>query len=127
MNVWRPVTSMISSRMDSFSGLRPAPATRAAVASGSRYIRTLARPRAIVCSPSVGIDVGQRAVRVVAGQVPVPQLLEERDRGLPADLLAAHLPGELGRVGVGVAEHEGRGGQDQQLVGRSGRSGPAGP
>ena len=57
----------------------------------------------------VGIDVRQRAVRVVAGQVPVPQLLEERDRGLPADLLAAHLAGQFGRLGVGVAEHEGRG------------------
>ena len=64
----------------------------------------------------VGIDVGQRAVRVVAGQVAVPQLLGELDRGLPADLLAADLAGDLLSLGVGVAEHEGGRRQDQQLV-----------
>ena len=52
-NVWRPVTSMISSRIDSFSAVALARHC-AAVASGSRYIRTLARPRAIVCSPGSG-------------------------------------------------------------------------
>jgi hypothetical protein len=66
----------------------------------------------------IGIDIGQRPVGVIAGQVPVPQLLEELDRGLPADLLKTHLPGQLSGVGVGVAEDEGRGRQDQQLVWR---------
>jgi hypothetical protein len=49
MNVCRPVTSMISSRIDSF----PASALARhceATASGSEYIRTLARPRAMVFS-----------------------------------------------------------------------------
>ena len=64
----------------------------------------------------VGIDVGQRAVGVVGGQVAVPQLLEELDRGLPADLLQPDLVGEFLRLGVGVAEHERGGRQDQQLV-----------
>ena len=47
------VTSMISSRMESFSAearLRHS----LAVAKGSRYMRTLARPRAMVCSPTNG-------------------------------------------------------------------------
>ena len=52
-NVCRPVTSMISSRIERF----PASARArhcAATASGSRYIRTLARPRAMVFSPGSG-------------------------------------------------------------------------
>ncbi len=42
-NDWRPVTSMISSRMDSFFVSASSRHCRA-VSSGSRYIRTLARP-----------------------------------------------------------------------------------
>ena len=57
MNDCRPVTSMISSRIDRFSGLRPGPPL-AAMASGSRYIRTLARPRAMVFSPGSGSTSG---------------------------------------------------------------------
>ena len=57
MNVWRLVTSMIRSRMDSFSASAFA-RHWAAVAIGSRYMRTLARPRAIVCSPSSGSTSG---------------------------------------------------------------------
>ena len=51
----------------------------------------------------LGVDVGQRAVRIVAGQVPVPQLLQELDRGLPADLLEAHLPGPVPRASASVS------------------------
>ena len=81
MKVWRPVISMTSSRMDSFLASASSRHSRA-VASGSRYIRTLARPWAMVFSPTTGSIVGQRAVRVVVGQVAVPHLLEELDRGL---------------------------------------------
>ena len=57
MNVCRPVTSMTTSRRDRF---RSAARARhwAAMASGSRYIRTLARPREIVFSPSSGSTSG---------------------------------------------------------------------
>ncbi|GDY67505.1 hypothetical protein SAV14893_068980 [Streptomyces avermitilis] len=64
----------------------------------------------------VRVDVGQRAVRVVRGQVAVPDELQVLDRGGAADLLAAYLAGQLPGLGVRVAEDEGRGGQDQQLV-----------
>ena len=53
MNDWRPVTSMISSRIDRFPASALARHSRA-VAIGSRCMRTLARPRAIVCSPGSG-------------------------------------------------------------------------
>lgn len=66
--------------------------------------------------PEVRVDVGKRAVRVVPGQVAVPDELQVFDRGGAADLLAAHLAGHLLRLGVRVTEDEGRGGQDQQLV-----------
>ena len=59
---------------------------------------------------------GQRAVGVAVGQVAVPQLLGELDRGLAADLLAADDVGLLARVGVGVAEHERRRRQDLEVV-----------
>ena len=52
-NDCRPVTSTISSRIDSFCASAFARHC-AAVASGSRYIRTLARPRAMVFSPGSG-------------------------------------------------------------------------
>ena len=64
MNDCRPVTSMISSRIDRFLASASSRHSRA-VASGSRCIRTLARPRAMVFSPTTGSIVGQRAVRVV--------------------------------------------------------------
>ena len=69
--------------------------------------------------PDQRVDLRQRAVGVVAGQVAVPQLLEELDRRLPADLLQPHLVGQFLGLGVGVAEDEGGGGKDQELVGRT--------
>ena len=57
MNDWRPVTSMISSRIDSFSASAFARHC-AAVAIGSRCIRTLARPRETVFSPGSGSTSG---------------------------------------------------------------------
>ncbi len=115
MNDCRPVTSMISSRADRFSASALA---RHSPASGDRVRRM---PDA---GPALGdqlvadhrVEGGQRAVGVVVGQVAVPQLLEELDRGLRRHLGQAHLVGELGRLGVGVAEHERGRGQDQQLV-----------
>ena len=56
-NDCRPVTSMISSRMDSFSASALARHSLA-VAIGSRYIRTLARPREMVFSPTSGSTSG---------------------------------------------------------------------
>ncbi len=64
----------------------------------------------------VRVDLGQRAVRVVGRQVPVPDELQVLDGRGTADLLAAHLLGEVLGLGVGVAEHEGRGREDEQLV-----------
>ena len=52
-----PVTSMISSRIDRPSACALARHC-AAVASGSRYIRTLARQRAMVFSPGSGSKSG---------------------------------------------------------------------
>ncbi len=63
-----------------------------------------------------GIDGGQRPVRVVVGQVAVPQLFEELDRGGGRDLRQPDLVRDVGGLGVGVAEDECRGGQDQQLI-----------
>ena len=60
---------------------------------------------------------GKRAVGVAVGQVAVPQLLGELDRGLAADLLAADDVRLLLRVVVGVAEHERRRGEDLEVVG----------
>ena len=73
------------------------------------------------------VEVRQRAVDVEAGQFGVPQLLDEHQRGLRRDLGPAHLAGDLGRLGVGVAEHERGRGQDQQLVRGYGRTWAAGP
>jgi hypothetical protein len=72
------------------------------------------RPRLGV---DVGLDLGQRPVGVIGRQIPVPELLEEHDRVGAAHLRAAHLAGELVRLGVAVAEHERRAGQDEQLIG----------
>lgn len=81
-------------------------------------VRPYARP-----SPRDGVLAGdrvlggQRPVGVVGAEVAVPQLFEQPDRGLAADLLPADQGGFLPRVGVGVAEGEGDAGQDLQLVG----------
>ncbi|OEI69797.1 hypothetical protein Cus16_0409 [Curtobacterium sp. ER1/6] len=64
----------------------------------------------------VRFDVGQWAVDVVRGQVTVPDLLEERDRGGRADLRPSDRPGALLGVGLRVADGEGRAGQDQEFV-----------
>ena len=66
----------------------------------------------------VGVDVGQRAVGVVAREVAAPHLLEEGDGALRAHLLAADRRGPLVGVGLGVAEHRGRGRDDLEVVGR---------
>ena len=74
-NDCRPVISMTSSRSDRF--LASASARHSfAMATGSRYIRTLARPWAIGVLADDRVLGGQRAVGVVVGQVAVPQLLE---------------------------------------------------
>ena len=91
MKFCRPVTSMITSRSERPFGRGELPPLGWRRRSDRVCIRTLARPRAMVFSPTSGSIVGQRPVRVVVAQVPVPQLLGELDRGLPADLLPAHL------------------------------------
>ncbi len=65
----------------------------------------------------VGLDLGQGAVGVVAGQVPVPHLLQQQDGGLGADLLAADVAGALGRLLGRVPQGEGGGGDDLELLG----------
>ena len=64
----------------------------------------------------VGIDLGQRAVGVVAGQVATPDLFDERDRTLRAHLLQADVRRELLGVGIGVADDGGGGRDDLQLI-----------
>ena len=102
-NAERAVTSMTSSRM-----LRPLlfgqlPPAAPPPSSGSPSWRT--RPRVIeVLALDVGVDVGQRTVGVVGGQVAAPHLLEEGDRALRADLLEADVRGPLAGLGVGVAD-----------------------
>ena len=98
-------------------GLGPLRATSAAVASGSWYIR--ARPWMIDVADTSGSIVGQRPLGVVGRQVAVPQLLEQQDRRLRADLLAADGVGLLGGVLGRVAEHERGRREDLQLVGRA--------
>jgi hypothetical protein len=69
-----------------------------------------------VIRPHHRVHRRQRAVRVVVGQVAVPQLFQEPDRGLPADLLPPYLVGQFGGVRVRTGQHERRGRQDQQLL-----------
>ena len=57
------------------------------------------------------IDVGQRAVGVVGRQVALPDLLEHRDRGGPADLLQADVARLVGGFTWGVAQDERRRGK----------------
>ena len=64
----------------------------------------------------VGVDVGQRTVGVVGGEVASPHLLDERDRALRAHLLRADVRGELLGVVVGVADDRGGGGDDLQVL-----------
>ena len=58
MNDCRPVTSMISSRMREPLGLGELPPLARRSASGSRCMRTLARPWATVFSPTTGSTSG---------------------------------------------------------------------
>ena len=58
----------------------------------------------------------QRPVRVMIGEVAVPELFEELDRRLPGHLGEPDLVGQVGRLVIGVADHERRGRQDEQLV-----------
>ena len=116
MKFWRLVVSMTTSRSESFLASASA---RHSFAIGDRVA---VHPDA---GPALGDRVladdgvlgGQRAVGVAVGQVAVPQLLGELDRGLAADLLAPDHVGLLVGVGVGVAEHERRRRQDLQVVG----------
>ena len=64
-----------------------------------------------------GLDVGQRSVRVVAGQVAVPDHLGQHDRGPRVDLPVVNVLVTLAGLGVGVAEHDAGAGQDPHLVG----------
>ena len=70
----------------------------------------------MVFSPTNGSTSRQRAIRVIGAQVPVPQLLGELDRRLPADLLAPDDRCVLLGLGLGVTEDEGGGRQYQQFV-----------
>ena len=56
--------------------------------------------------PRPAVDIGQWAVGVVAGQVAVPQLLEEIYGRLAADLLQPHLVRQLPSLLVRVAQNE---------------------
>ena len=106
---------MIRSRIES-----PPAAARSrhsvAVARGSRYIRTLARPGAIVVLANQWLDLGQGPIGVVPPQIAVPQLLEKPDRRLSADLLAAHLSSRVLSVRIGIPQDERGGGQHEELV-----------
>ena len=96
---------------------RRAPATAVAVASGSRYMRTLARPRAMVCSPD---DAGRCRAAGRRGRSADRSRFHSCSRNLiavcPLTCWRRTSCGLLLRLGVGVAEHERRRGQDQQLV-----------
>ena len=126
-NDCRPVTSMISSRIERFFGLRLGPP----LVRGRD--RVPVHPDA---GPALGdgvlaairIDVGQRPVRVVGGQVAVPQLLQEPDRGLAADLLQPHLVGQFAARSASVSPRTNvAAGQDQELVAGDGRTGRSRP
>ncbi|CAM5623496.1 hypothetical protein SMICM304S_01140 [Streptomyces microflavus] len=64
-----------------------------------------------------GVDLGERPVRVVRGEVGAPELLGGEDRVLRGDLLTADLVRLLLRLGVGVADHHGDPGHDLEVVG----------
>lgn len=61
----------------------------------------------------------------MVGKVPVPKLFEEFDRRLRGHLGEPHLVGDLVGLGVGVADDERRGRQDEQLVAASPVAGEA--
>lgn len=65
----------------------------------------------------IGVDVRQRSVGVVAGQVAAPDLLQGEDRVLRGDLQAADLTGAFLCLGVGVAEDVRHPGHDLQIAG----------
>ena len=113
----RPVTSIISPADRQFSGLRLGPPLvrrRQPVPGACGRWPGPGPP----CARRSGVDIGQRPVRVVVGQVAVPQLLQEADGGLAADLLPANVAGQLLSLGVGVGQDEGGRRQDLDLVGR---------
>ncbi len=116
MNDWRPVTSMTVSRADSCSASARARQSLASATGSLANWRTLARPLEMSVVADHRVERRQRPVDVEVGQLGVPQLLDEAQRRLRGHLGPAHLVGDLGRLGVGVAEDEGRGGQDQQLA-----------
>src|SRR6202158_3174385 len=65
------------------------------------------------------VHVGQWTVRVVAGEVTLPDLLEHGDRRRPADLLQPDVAGLVRRLGRGVAKHERRGRKHLERLGVS--------
>ncbi len=54
----------------------------------------------------VGVDVRQRTVGVVAGEVTVPDGLEQDLRRPAADLRPGYLPVPFDGLGLGGAQHE---------------------
>ena len=64
----------------------------------------------------VGVDVGQRTVGIVCGQISVPELFEEQDRRTRAHLLLLDHLRALLCLGRGVAEHDRRGGDDLEIA-----------
>jgi len=114
MNDCRPVTSMTTSRADRFPGSARARHSPASATGSLANCRTLALGDQVVADHRV--EGGQRPVDVKTGQLGVPQLLDEPQRGLRRDLGPPYVAGDLGRFGVGVAEHECGRGQDKQLA-----------
>ena len=111
-NVWLAVRRMIRSRMLRFSAAATSRsfAMRARTAA-CRFAKPCAR-----LGPGVGLDVGERAVGVVAAEVAVPDLLEVGDRRLGPHLRERDLARALLRLFERVAEHERRGGQDLERL-----------
>jgi hypothetical protein len=62
------------------------------------------------------IDIGEGAVWIEIGKIPVPQLLEELDSRLAADLLAPDLASPLLRLGIALGQDERGGREDDQLI-----------
>lgn len=69
----------------------------------------------------IGVDIGDRTLGVITGQIAIPDLLEQDQRGLPGDLLIVDGVVLLHRFGFGVPEHETGRGQNLYLIGRASR------
>jgi hypothetical protein len=111
MNLCAVMTWVISSRMERF--FASASSRHRSVASGS--LATPPRPRTIVFSPGSGSISGSGPSASYAAQLAVPDLLQEPDRRLPADLLMPDDVGPLTGVLLGVAEDETHRGHDLEV------------